>query len=179
MPKVHQKARASAAKARASRYIFCGDRMGGERERTQLMKSVTSTIERKRLENFRFPPVQLSSLSIQEQVDFALPQAFRNHPTRDTSVFVSAHSIEEEERDESEECHKCGNVGEGKEVVTCDSCNYMFHLDCLEPPLSGIPHHDWYCDECTKKLHNDMMSKVRKQSPTRSRTRSRNRSRGW
>ncbi|CAM9495959.1 unnamed protein product [Sphacelaria rigidula] len=49
-------------------------------------------------------------------------------------------------------CLICERVGE--KLATCSSCEFSFHLGCLEPPLQMLPddHHGggWVCSMCTE-----------------------------
>ncbi|XP_045626029.2 nucleosome-remodeling factor subunit NURF301 isoform X1 [Procambarus clarkii] len=42
-------------------------------------------------------------------------------------------------------CHKTGDL------LCCDSCSAVYHLDCVDPPLHDIPGEmeDWTCSVCT------------------------------
>ncbi|XP_066966214.1 nucleosome-remodeling factor subunit NURF301 isoform X1 [Macrobrachium rosenbergii] len=42
-------------------------------------------------------------------------------------------------------CHKTGDL------LCCDSCSAVYHLDCVDPPLQDIPGEmeDWTCSVCT------------------------------
>ncbi|TNN08116.1 Nucleosome-remodeling factor subunit BPTF isoform 1 [Schistosoma japonicum] len=42
-------------------------------------------------------------------------------------------------------CHQSG------EVLCCDGCTAVFHLHCLNPPLSSVPTTSWICPVCIKK----------------------------
>jgi hypothetical protein len=42
-----------------------------------------------------------------------------------------------------DECAVCGLVGE---LLMCDSCPRVFHLECVG--LQCIPEGDWFCDQC-------------------------------
>ncbi|XP_028781557.1 PHD finger protein EHD3-like isoform X2 [Neltuma alba] len=46
-------------------------------------------------------------------------------------------------------CRHCGNRADGKDCLVCDSCEEMFHISCIEPPVKEIPHKSWYCVKCT------------------------------
>ena len=39
-------------------------------------------------------------------------------------------------------CHKMGDL------LCCDTCPGVFHLHCLDPPLTDIPNADWQCPVC-------------------------------
>lgn len=45
-------------------------------------------------------------------------------------------------------CEQCHSGAHGKSMLLCDRCNRGWHLYCLSPPLSTIPHGNWYCLEC-------------------------------
>lgn len=44
-------------------------------------------------------------------------------------------------------CILCGKKGK---MVRCDACPKVFHLTCLDPPLSKPPKGKWCCSGCTK-----------------------------
>jgi len=77
----------------------------------------------------------------------------------------SEDEAEEEEEEEEEEerppakpkveveahddyCFVCASVGE---LLCCDTCQRVFHLACLVPPLAAIPDGDWYCRYCLEE----------------------------
>ena len=36
----------------------------------------------------------------------------------------------------------------GGELLCCDFCNLVYHLECLDPPMEQIPDGKWECPEC-------------------------------
>lgn len=42
-------------------------------------------------------------------------------------------------------CRKCHKLGD---LLCCDNCPSVWHLGCLEPPLSTIPSNEWICHIC-------------------------------
>ena len=48
-------------------------------------------------------------------------------------------------------CKTCGAEGDGDSLLVCDGCDATFHLFCLQPPLSEIPHGDWRCPPCGRE----------------------------
>ena len=42
-------------------------------------------------------------------------------------------------------CAVCQRTGE---LLMCDTCNLVYHLQCLEPPLNGVPQGLWSCPKC-------------------------------
>ncbi|KAG8628109.1 hypothetical protein KVT40_003982 [Elsinoe batatas] len=55
-------------------------------------------------------------------------------------------------RDRSKEnpgefCESCGLPDRG-DMLLCESCDYGYHMGCLQPPLSSKPEYDWNCPRC-------------------------------
>ncbi|KAK0182819.1 hypothetical protein PV327_000914 [Microctonus hyperodae] len=50
-----------------------------------------------------------------------------------------------------ETCSVCGSSGS---LVACDTCPKLFHLDCVEPPLSRAPRGRWSCHYCKNVRKN-------------------------
>lgn len=55
------------------------------------------------------------------------------------------------EADEDIACRLCGAKDNGGVMLLCDGCNMGCHTYCLQPPLSGVPEEDWFCEECKEK----------------------------
>ena len=34
------------------------------------------------------------------------------------------------------------------ELLCCESCPAVYHLDCIQPPLTSVPERDWACPVC-------------------------------
>mmetsp|Transcript_49827 Transcript_49827/g.97474 ORF Transcript_49827/g.97474 Transcript_49827/m.97474 type:complete len:388 (-) Transcript_49827:41-1204(-) len=47
-------------------------------------------------------------------------------------------------------CSLC--LGSGK-LLWCENCDKMYHLHCLKCPLSEVPTHKWFCDDCSLVQH--------------------------
>jgi len=47
-------------------------------------------------------------------------------------------------------CSVCS--GSGK-LLWCENCDKMYHLHCLKCPLSAVPTHKWFCDDCSPVQH--------------------------
>jgi len=45
-------------------------------------------------------------------------------------------------------CEICGQGDREDTLLICDSCQLMYHLECLETPLRDIPEGDWFCENC-------------------------------
>ena len=52
--------------------------------------------------------------------------------------------------DDDAACVVCGDTERGDEMLLCDGCNEAgaHHLDCLDPPLKGLPEGPWLCPQC-------------------------------
>uniref|UniRef100_A0A182IRL5 Nucleosome-remodeling factor subunit NURF301 n=1 Tax=Anopheles atroparvus TaxID=41427 RepID=A0A182IRL5_ANOAO len=42
-------------------------------------------------------------------------------------------------------CRVCHRLGD---LLCCETCPAVFHLECVEPPLENIPNGDWQCNLC-------------------------------
>ncbi|KAF2021240.1 histone demethylase JARID1D [Aaosphaeria arxii CBS 175.79] len=45
-------------------------------------------------------------------------------------------------------CETCGDDKDPSQILLCDSCDAGYHGYCLDPPVKGIPEHDWHCAKC-------------------------------
>lgn len=64
-------------------------------------------------------------------------------------------------------CYKCSeNAMNGKAIVSCDHCSLHWHIDCIDPPMSGIPaaSRKWMCPNhayhVTPKIRQPKKSKI-------------------
>lgn len=48
-------------------------------------------------------------------------------------------------------CRVCHRLGD---LLCCETCPAVFHLECVEPPLVDVPTEDWQCSTC--KAHKVM-----------------------
>lgn len=42
-------------------------------------------------------------------------------------------------------CRNCGKMGE---LLCCELCPAVYHLECLSPALNEVPANEWYCPVC-------------------------------
>jgi hypothetical protein len=56
---------------------------------------------------------------------------------------ASRLKAKEPNREVNTECNAC-EESEGQ-LLVCDSCPNVYHMECLDPPLSRIPTDWWYC----------------------------------
>jgi len=52
---------------------------------------------------------------------------------------------DEDDSDHEDQCHVCGEDGE---LICCDQCPKVYHLDCHEPPIRRLPRGIWICFVC-------------------------------
>jgi len=53
--------------------------------------------------------------------------------------------IKYEDDDHNEVCEVCDVGGN---LLCCDTCTLVFHLECLRPKLSVVPKGKWSCANC-------------------------------
>ena len=42
----------------------------------------------------------------------------------------------------------CAICKESGELLLCDTCNLVYHMSCLDPPLTAVPPGMWLCPKC-------------------------------
>lgn len=42
-------------------------------------------------------------------------------------------------------CRVCHRLGD---LLCCETCPAVFHLECVDPPLVDVPSEDWQCALC-------------------------------
>jgi hypothetical protein len=57
------------------------------------------------------------------------------------------------------ECTICKQKSNSHLLVECDTCKKIYHINCLEPPLSAVPKksklYGWECAKCVRKKDSD------------------------
>ncbi|XP_047143323.1 nucleosome-remodeling factor subunit BPTF isoform X2 [Hydra vulgaris] len=91
------------------------------------------------VENPKFPFV-----SIQDKLDVLC------HLAKDV---LSLNIIREEIQNEGlfisdDYCRKCGRMGD---LLCCELCPAVYHLECLSPPLLEVPENEWFCPICAEQ----------------------------
>ncbi|KAL0391770.1 UNVERIFIED_CONTAM: PHD finger protein EHD3 [Sesamum radiatum] len=71
--------------------------------------------------------------------------------TQQSDVHPKAELTEASALDEAHTCHRCKLKADGRNCLVCDSCEEMYHISCIEPPVKEIPSRSWYCAKCTAK----------------------------
>ncbi|XP_062316906.1 uncharacterized protein phf21ab [Osmerus eperlanus] len=89
------------------------------------------------------PPASPSSRPAAERPDAGLPLPVHPHPLPLPSPCSGDGDIHEDY------CTVCRRSGQ---LLMCDTCSRVFHLDCLEPPLKTIPKGMWICPKCQDQI---------------------------
>ncbi|KAH3679108.1 hypothetical protein WICPIJ_008716 [Wickerhamomyces pijperi] len=98
---------------------------------------------------FNYLATKPDFLSIREKYPSSL---LNTSDSEDTDTDTEDHENDQSQDQEAARgdyhcliCHKDEN---GRDTLLCDSCDKPYHRYCLSPPLSQIPKHNWYCDNC-------------------------------
>lgn len=84
-----------------------------------------------------------------------------------------AEAAEEEAEIEAEEGESdvesihneaCPVCQEGGEVICCDTCPAVYHLECINPPLRKVPRGKWSCPQCKTPPQDKERAKLREKS---------------
>lgn len=80
-----------------------------------------------------------------------------------TTTFVRDDMIQEGPIHYDDHCRVCHRLGN---LLCCETCPAVYHLECVDPPLEDVPTEDWQCNIC--KSHsvsgvNDCISSKEKQ----------------
>ena len=60
-------------------------------------------------------------------------------------------------------CRSCGRMGD---LLCCELCPAVYHLECLKPPLLKVPEDEWFCPVCKSqqvKGVTDVLSELDRQ----------------
>jgi hypothetical protein len=80
------------------------------------------------------------------------PKQDNQYNTSDEEDFEEPSSPDAEDAEDHNdtECKVCGSEDNPEKLLCCESCPAVYHLYCLDPPLSRIPAGDWFCPACTR-----------------------------
>jgi hypothetical protein len=59
---------------------------------------------------------------------------------RDEIMNIEALTIKHDDH-----CRKCHKLGD---LLCCDNCPSVWHLSCVDPPMSSVPNNEWICHIC-------------------------------
>ena len=62
----------------------------------------------------------------------------------------------DEEDQHNSVCYYCKKGGD---LLCCDTCNLVFHIKCLKPPLKTVPKGTWHCPVCVDEKKNNKRKK--------------------
>jgi nucleosome-remodeling factor subunit BPTF len=80
-----------------------------------------------------------------------------------TTTFVRDDMIQEGPIHYDDHCRVCHRLGN---LLCCETCPAVYHLECVEPPLEDVPTEDWQCNICQSHSVsgvNDCISSTEKQ----------------
>ncbi|KAJ7116421.1 hypothetical protein C8R44DRAFT_627545 [Mycena epipterygia] len=61
---------------------------------------------------------------------------------------------------ECKKCEMCHEKGDDARILFCDSCDRGWHMDCLKPPVEGMPLGKWYCPRCPNAVESERETSV-------------------
>ena len=66
------------------------------------------------------------------------------------NIFLELEVIRKELASEGQIIYdiKCSRCGDGGNLLCCDNCPCVYHLQCIKPPLEKIPENQWLCPLC-------------------------------
>jgi len=72
----------------------------------------------------------------------------------------------EEAESEVESIHNetCPVCQEGGEVICCDTCPAVYHLECINPPLRKVPRGKWSCPQCKSPSQDKDRGKLKEKN---------------
>ncbi|CAN0928446.1 PHD finger protein EHD3 [Linum grandiflorum] len=65
-----------------------------------------------------------------------------------TKSFEKQLATEDQTEADLCKCRHCGKKADDKDYLVCDSCEEMYHISCIDPPVEEIPPKTWYCSGC-------------------------------
>ncbi|GFR51658.1 hypothetical protein Agub_g14093, partial [Astrephomene gubernaculifera] len=62
-------------------------------------------------------------------------------------------------------CKLCASDEDAQKLLCCDGlplfgCTAVYHMYCLDPPLSRLPPGDWFCPECAHRFKYQDIERV-------------------
>uniref|UniRef100_A0A8D9EGK1 Nucleosome-remodeling factor subunit NURF301 n=1 Tax=Cacopsylla melanoneura TaxID=428564 RepID=A0A8D9EGK1_9HEMI len=71
-------------------------------------------------------------------LQFLMDQILITSPVREDLIHEGGFQYDDH-------CRVCHRVGE---LLCCETCPAVFHLECVDPPLRDVPQEDWQCNLC-------------------------------
>ncbi|CAH1403971.1 unnamed protein product [Nezara viridula] len=88
------------------------------------------------LTNFEYPFTEVENRL--KVLQFLTDQFLITNPVREDLIHEGNFTYDDH-------CRICHRVGD---LLCCETCPAVFHLECVEPPLQDIPQEDWQCNIC-------------------------------
>lgn len=88
------------------------------------------------LEDESFPFVSVSDKL--KVLQFLCDQFLMSNKVREEIISEGAITYD----DHCRSCHRLGDL------ICCETCSAVYHLECVEPPLKAVPEDDWLCSVC-------------------------------
>jgi histone demethylase JARID1 len=66
----------------------------------------------------------------------------------EVSHFRPTIPLEDVSLDSHQKCEHCGKNDDLANLLLCESCDYGYHMSCLDPQVPHKPDHDWHCPRC-------------------------------
>lgn len=57
------------------------------------------------------------------------------------------------------QCSTCGAIGSYENMLMCDGCEEVCHIDCLILPLMDNAKSEWRCPKCIAKVIHEFLLK--------------------
>ncbi|XP_059156385.1 PHD finger protein 21B-like isoform X2 [Physella acuta] len=67
-------------------------------------------------------------------------------PSLDSWVDSTEHNTGSKKMDNHDDY--CAVCNKGGQLLMCETCRFVYHLDCLNPPLTQAPKYAWSCPHC-------------------------------
>lgn len=79
-----------------------------------------------------------------------------------TGCFQTGEGLPEKGDTSEEDDHDtfCRVCKDGGDVILCDFCPLVYHMNCLHPPMKNLPHGDWKCPICVVSSINIIVSLI-------------------
>ena len=106
--------------------------------------------------------LQLSQNEDDKTTRDASSSSHREHHTLTRSPQKSRSSIEagkSKNAIKSNMCEICNSAYKADDLLLCDGCDLLFHMQCLNPPIQHVPDCDWFCEKC-QSYDSDVSSVV-------------------
>ncbi|CAA0813402.1 RING/FYVE/PHD-type zinc finger family protein [Striga hermonthica] len=83
--------------------------------------------------------------------DKTLSSFHEKFPSQEPIMTTKTELMDADSPEGAHTCRRCRQEADGTNVLICDSCEGMYHISCIEPPVKEIPTRSWYCADCTSK----------------------------